>query len=232
MVIPVARYSHLHRLVLTLGWLAPGCVSGPPMSPGLVDMRTASPGHTTVSVVGGAGGIVSEPADGRGGGGLSVDPYLTKRLSLPMAAGAGRGFDSDLFGDQVTAATRVGARYRLSEHLALGGGFDTGHWISPDGASLSGLGPDAEISWGTRYGLLTLSSTFRPTVLVRLGDGDPDLYLHANFAAGVDLGAHLRFTSELWGGMLSTWSNQNVASSGFLAGIVGLSYSFGDFLAE
>lgn len=198
------------------------------MAPGLVDLRQAEAGHTKVTGMLGAGGFVVEAPNMSAGGGLSIEPHATRRLSIPMGAGAGwtPGWD------MVVASTRVGARYRLRDHFSLGGGVNTNHWIDSDAAQLATLGPDLEVTWGTRFDRLSLSSTFRPTLLLST-EGTPDLHLHGNFALGYDLSERLTISGNLWGGYIGSWRDASFFSSGgyedtgFLAGILGLSYSFG-----
>ena len=103
------------------GWaIAMGSVCAcmpPPMNVGYVAMNPSGCGGVDVQgQVGMGGALPSGPPNG--GGAAHVEPFVTRRVSIPIGVGVGGGAASDGF-----APLRVGVRHRPLPFLAYGAGL-------------------------------------------------------------------------------------------------------------
>ncbi len=105
----------LAAIVLVSG---PACVP-PPVNPGYISIPSSPKGKAVVNLMGG-GAYEASTGNGYGGGAFHADPFVTKRLSIPLGLSGGGG--AAVGG----GAARVGLRYRAAPFMSLGGGVGGG----------------------------------------------------------------------------------------------------------
>ncbi len=167
------RYGTALAGLLLCALLAPvSCVAPPPA--GFITPGPQKRGNVQMSAQGGAG--FTYAGVGGAGGALHIEPFVTRRLSIPLTGVVADGMGMDVGGLEEHAETtmywygqaRLGLRYRIRDHITVGGGllgnarivrhcYGMDDWECDSKRTDGGFSLDFEWSYGHRWKYVGLS---------------------------------------------------------------------------
>jgi hypothetical protein len=167
-------YRRMRRRIACLCAIAAGGCMPPPMNVGYVAMDPAHAGGVDVQGQAGGGAWVPEAAGG-GGAAVHVEPFVSRRVSLPIGGGLG---GSGLGGH---APLRVGVRHRATRVFAYGAGIGPSITFESFGPNFVAGVADVEVVFGVDRRIVGFSIGVRPALSFAPGSltfyalGDPTL---------------------------------------------------------
>jgi hypothetical protein len=197
--------------ILALSWLS---CSPYPAIPGYIAMPGERRVLVDAALQGGGGVELHDGGDGigGGGGGLSIEPYLARSVSLPITLSAG---GSPYGGEGIG---RLGVRVRLLTWFVLGGGVSGGAYGTGGASSATGVCHlDTEIAVAHKWRHFGFSLVTRPGFEVV----DGFFYLPVEAALAAWVMEEVAFTFHLYGGTFMDLEDGG-EPGGWIAGGVGI----------
>ena len=186
----------------------------PPMNVGYVAMDPSRKGGVDVQGQAGGGSWVPGPAGG-GGAAMHVEPFVAKRVSLPIGVGAG----GSGFGGHIPL--RVGVRHRATKVFAWGAGIGPSVIVDRNFGSVSGIA-DLEVVLGVQKPIIGFSLGIRPAL--SFTERDLTVYVLGDPTLAIVLVGTTSLTLAIpFGGWVDT---ATADGSGFMAGAIGVHRRF------